>query len=85
MFGVDPKYVDQMKHQFNRIGQILMTEEVLTRAASMLLERQLRSLDAIHLASALTVGSDLKSVVTYDTRMANAARELGMAVSSPGA
>lgn len=29
----------------------------------------LRSLDAIHLASALTLGDDLLAVVTYDRRM----------------
>ena len=42
------------------------------------------SLDALHLAAALAVGSDLAGVVTYDTRMGAAARSLGLAVVSPG-
>ena len=43
----------------------------------------LRSLDAIHLASALTLSSELRALVTYDQRMATAARELGFRVEAP--
>lgn len=43
----------------------------------------LRSLDAIHLASALELGEDLGAFVTYDERLAEAARALGMPVASP--
>jgi predicted nucleic acid-binding protein len=42
----------------------------------------LRTLDAIHLASARTV-PELRSIVTYDRRMAAAAESLGLAVESP--
>ncbi len=44
----------------------------------------LRTLDAVHLAAALTLGDDLDSVVTYDERMAVAAAHNSVAVSSPG-
>jgi predicted nucleic acid-binding protein len=44
----------------------------------------LRTLDAIHLASALELGTDLAAIVTYDLRLAEAARSLGLAVESPG-
>ncbi len=44
----------------------------------------LRSLDAIHLASALELMEDLDCVVTYDVRLAEAARAVGVAVASPG-
>lgn len=44
----------------------------------------LRSLDAIHLAAALELGAELEALVTYDGRMANAARQLGIAVVMPG-
>jgi len=40
--------------------------------------------DAIHLAAAQVVGADLRAVVTYDRRMAEAARDLGLAVERPG-
>lgn len=43
----------------------------------------LRSLDAIHLAAALALGSDLGDLVTYDFRMSEAARSLGLAVVAP--
>lgn len=43
-----------------------------------------RSLDAIHLASALQCGDALGHVVTYDARMAAAARALGLRIVSPG-
>ena len=44
----------------------------------------LRSLDAIHLAAARGVGDDLAGVVTYDARMTEAARGMGLMVESPG-
>jgi len=43
----------------------------------------LRSLDAIHLASALSLGDDLDGLITYDDRLANAAVSLGIAVLAP--
>lgn len=42
-----------------------------------------RSLEAIHLAAALSLGPDLGSVVTYDTRMQAAADQLGLEVVAP--
>lgn len=44
---------------------------------------QLRSLDAIHLATAERLRDDLGGLVTYDERMADAARQLRHRVSSP--
>ena len=45
---------------------------------------RLGSLDAIHLASALLLGSECEGVVTYDIRMREAAALAGLAVVSPG-
>jgi hypothetical protein len=42
-------------------------------------------LDAIHLASALALGDDLDCVISYDRRMSDTARVLGLAVRGPGA
>jgi predicted nucleic acid-binding protein len=47
------------------------------------LDVEARSLDAIHLASALALGPSLGVVVTYDARMARAAAELGLATAAP--
>ena len=43
----------------------------------------LRSLDAIHLAAARRAGTELRAVVTYDTRMAEAAESLALPVLAP--
>lgn len=45
----------------------------------------LRSLDAIHVAAALDLGSDLAAFITYDQRLGAAARLNGLPVISPGA
>jgi predicted nucleic acid-binding protein len=44
----------------------------------------LRTLDAIHVAAALLVGDELDDVITYDERMADAARIAGLHVETPG-
>lgn len=51
--------------------------------AAMLPPAELRSLDAIHLATASQLGASLARVVTYDGRMAGAARALGWTVVAP--
>ena len=43
----------------------------------------LRSLDAIHLASALDLGDDLEGLITYDDRLAAASEANGVAVVAP--
>ena len=52
-------------------------------AAGRLDPPALRSLDAIHLASALDVGDDLDGLVTYDDRLVAAARSNGVTVVTP--
>ena len=44
----------------------------------------LRALDAIHLASAHRLGSEIEAFVTYDDRQAAAAKILGLTVEAPG-
>ena len=56
--------------------------EILDEAAR-LRPLALRSLDAIHLATALAVGEVLGAFVTYDAWLADAARGAGLAVLSP--
>jgi uncharacterized protein len=43
----------------------------------------LRTLDAIHLASALSIREALAGLVTYDRRLADAARRAGLRVWAP--
>jgi hypothetical protein len=53
----------------------------LLRTAAHLASIAVRTLDAIHLASAIVVGAD--ELVTYDERLATAASERGVVVSNP--
>lgn len=43
-----------------------------------------RSLDAIHVATAARLGRDLTALVTYDRRMAEVAQSVGLPVAAPG-
>ncbi len=52
-------------------------------AAGRLEPTMLRTLDAIHIAAALELGDELDSIVTYDERMADAARANGLPVTAP--
>lgn len=56
----------------------------VARAASSLEPQTLRSLDAIHLASALAIRGELDAFITYDSRLADAARAHGLSVIAPG-
>jgi len=47
----------------------------MTRAAATALPADLRTLDAIHLASALAVASGIRAIVVYDVRLGAAARD----------
>ncbi len=63
---------------------LLPMDDALLDDAAQLDPLILRSLDAIHLAAAKSLGASLGSVLTYDRRMARAAREMGLPVESPG-
>lgn len=56
----------------------------LARVAAATGSATLRSLDAIHLASAQRMGGEIAAFVTYDDRQAAAAHLLGLDVEMPG-
>ncbi len=70
------------QHVLTRIDLVRINDRVLDAAGAML-PAELRSLDAIHLATAQQLGADLARIVTYDDRMAMAATQLGLAVARP--
>lgn len=65
-----------------RIDLVRVNDRVLD-AAGTLPPLDLRSLDAIHLATAHRLGSDLGEFVTYDGRLADAARSMGFRLAAP--
>ncbi len=64
------------------ISLLAITDDILD-AASGLDPFALRSLDAIHLASAVSFGDDLSLFVSYDGRLLGAAAAAGMPVLAP--
>jgi uncharacterized protein len=64
--------------------ELLWLDTGIVSAASRLSPVHLRSLNAIHLASGLSLGGDLTSFVAYDRRLLDAAREHALPVLTPG-
>ncbi len=58
-------------------------DEAIAERASRLGPPTLRSLDAIHLASALALADELDALITYDAGLADAARAAGLEVVAP--
>lgn len=79
----DPGAVSRARRAIATLTLIRL-DEALYDAAADLHPPSLRSLDAVHLAAALSVGGDLAGVVTYDTRMTEAAASLDVHVEAPG-
>jgi predicted nucleic acid-binding protein len=65
-----------------RIALVEVDRRIL-RSAAALAPPGLRSLDAIHLATALSLGQDLAGIVTYDQRLSDAAIGSDLAVWAP--
>lgn len=71
-----------IREMLQAIDLVPVDEEILD-AAGLLDPGILRTLDAIHLATAIAIGDDLDVVVTYDGRMLQAAALLGLPTTSP--
>jgi len=64
------------------VALVPLDDAVLERAAR-LAPGALRTLDALHLATALSVADEIGVVLTYDERLTAAARDAGLLVRSP--
>lgn len=78
----DAATVQRARALLGGIELIDIDRRMLDRAAD-LQDGRLRSLDAVHVAAALMLAEDLAELITYDARMADAARAAGLPVSSP--
>ncbi len=65
-----------------RVDRVAMTRAIV-ETASRLPDPHLRSLDAIHLATALALRRELHTFVTYDKRLATAAYAYDLPVAMP--
>jgi predicted nucleic acid-binding protein len=62
---------------------LIRLDDDLLDSAADLDPTNLRSLDSIHLAAAASLGDDLAAVVSYDDRLLEAARALGLPTATP--
>ena len=77
-----PEVMAVTREALRRIDLIGVDDRILD-VAGILEPGIMRTLDAIHLATALALGDDLEAIVTYDERMADAAALLGVRIARP--
>jgi len=77
-----PDALATVREGLRRVDLIGIDDRILD-AAGTLEPQVLRTLDAIHLATAIAVGDDLEAIVTYDERMLDAASLLGLRAATP--
>lgn len=81
--------VGRFRHDPTHLDVILRSVEVvefdadIAREAAGLGPATLKTLDAIHLATAFAMGAEIDAFVTYDDRLADAARAAGLPVVRP--
>lgn len=75
-------YPTAMQDLLASFTEILVTDEIRDAAAT--LPGGVRTLDAVHIASAQAVGDALAVLVSYDKRMLDIAHSVGIPVASPG-
>ena len=77
-----PHDADHLRFVLGSIEVVELDPMIANRAAAVG-PADLRALDAIHLATALQLGDEVTSFVTYDDRLAQAARAVGLEVIRP--
>ena len=76
---------EELQHETQRLLDACLLVDVtdrLLRSAAPLASREVRTLDAIHLATALYIDAD--ELVAYDRRLLDAAEAQGLEVAAPG-
>ncbi len=79
---VSQSHLAEARRQLASVAFVDLGRSLLDSAGT-LSPPDIRSLDAIHVAAALTLGDDLGDFVTYDRRLEDAARQWGLTVVSP--
>lgn len=79
-----PAVMTKARIVLGEVHLVDVTRQVLEMAGTLDTGQQLRSLDAIHLATATLVLDQLEALVSYDRRLLAAAAELGLPVAAPG-
>jgi predicted nucleic acid-binding protein len=81
--GVGPDSWQEAEDWLADCALIQLSRELCDRAGTLAPAARLRSLDALHTAAALSLGRALAAFVAYDQRLVEAAKHVGLPVSSP--
>jgi uncharacterized protein len=76
------RFTGAVRTGLRRMDLIALDDRIL-EAAGTLNPSILRTLDAVHLASAAELDGDLDAIITYDRRMISGATVLGLPVVTP--
>lgn len=82
MLRLRPEGMSKVDLILNEVVQLDISAAII-ESAGRLPDPLLRSLDAIHLATALLIREDVDALLTYDDRLADAARAHGLPVVAP--
>jgi predicted nucleic acid-binding protein len=77
-----PALTDRALVLLQRIMMVPLTHDIVVSAATIG-NPLVRTLEALHLASAATIRAELELLLTYDKRLADAATALGLTVAAP--
>ena len=80
----EPDLLDSTYDLLADIQMVPVEDSIITIAENLPQFINLRSLDSLHIASALAIKNVLKGIITYDKEMVIAANALGFKTLSPG-
>jgi predicted nucleic acid-binding protein len=85
VYRINPKDIALANEELSRVNFVSISNQVLTVAESFTGSVTLATLDAIHVATAISLGNQIEGIITYDKQMLTNARNMGIKVLSPGA
>ena len=78
-----PEAAESAQRTLSKFDYVNISEPVIRIAESFLGLPSLRSLDSIHVASALSVSNEIEGIISYDKKMISNAQSLGLTVHTP--
>ena len=85
VYRINPKDIALANEELSRVNFVSISNQVLTVAESFTGSVTLATLDAIHVATVISLGNQIEGIITYDKQMVTNAGLMGIKVLSPGA
>ena len=84
LYKIAPEKIDRAQIILARIDLTPLNPAILSMAENFAPAITLKSLDALHVATAIFLDKSVEGVITYDKAIIKNAKELGIKVASPG-